>query len=72
MTGKKKDAKFWDYDTQKMDFKNSKVLLWYLNRKLKFGDLKGIKKSDLKKYFPRLDISDSLKELLKNYLHKSA
>jgi hypothetical protein len=67
-----KGAKFWDYDTKKMDFRNPKVLLWYLNRKLKFGDLKGIKKSDLKKCFSKLNVSDSLKELLKNYFHKSA
>jgi hypothetical protein len=67
----RKDVKFWDYDIKKMDLRNPKVLLWYLNRKLKFGDLSGLKKTDLKKYFSKLDINYSLKEMLRNYLVKN-
>jgi len=58
----------WDYDVRKMDLSNPKVKIWYLNRKLRFGDLLGLTKTDLKKYLPKLDISSSLKELLRNYL----
>lgn len=65
-------AIFWDYDLTKIDFKNPKVKLWYLNRKLQFGDLSEIKKTDLKKYLPKLAIDTSLKELLQNYLKKYA
>lgn len=63
---------FWDYDLSKMDLKNPIVLIWYLNRKLQFGDLSGLKKSDLKKYLPKLNINDSLRELLTNFLKKHA
>jgi len=62
----------WDYDVKKMDLSNPKVKIWYLNRKLRFGDLLGLKKSDLKKYLPKLDINSSFKELLRNYLKTSA
>jgi hypothetical protein len=69
---RKNKAIFWDYDLRKADFKNPKIVLWYLNRKLRFGDFSGIKKSDLKKYLFRLEINSSLKELLQNYLAKYA
>lgn len=63
---------FWDYDLERADFTNPKIALWRLNRKLRFGDFSNIKKTDLKKYFSKLDINSSLKELLKNYLRKYA
>lgn len=63
---------FWDYDLEKADLENPKVKIWYMNRKLKFGDLSGIRKADLKEYFFKLDINSSLKELLRNYLAKNA
>jgi len=65
---RQKDKIFWDYDVRKMDLSNPKVKIWYLNRKLLFGDLFGLKKNDLKKYLPKLDINPSLRELLQNYL----
>lgn len=61
-------AIFWDYDLNKADFSNPKIKLWYLSRKLQFGDLAGVTKKDLKKYLPELNINPSLKELLKNFL----
>lgn len=61
-------AIFWDYDIDKADLKNPEVKMWYMTRKLEFGDFSGIAKSDLKKYLIRLDIDPSLKELLQNYL----
>ena len=67
---KQKDKIFWDYDIRKMDLSNPKVKIWYLNRKLRFGDLSGLKKADLKKYLPKLDINLSLKEMLQNYLKR--
>jgi len=59
---------FWDYNVKKMDLSNPKAKIWYLNRKLRFGDLLGLKRTDLKKYLPELDINPSLKELLQNFL----
>lgn len=69
---KKVNKIFWDYDVRKMDLSNPKVKIWYLNRKLRFGDLLGLTKTDLKKYLPKLDINPSLKELLTNFLKTSA
>lgn len=69
-TSTKNKAIFWDYDPEKADFTNPKIALWRMNRKLRFGDFSNIKKTDLKKYFSKLDINSSLKELLKNYLRK--
>ena len=63
---------FWDYDLNKMDLSNPKIMIWYLSRKIRFGDLTGITKADLKKYLLKLDISQSLRELLKNYLESNA
>jgi hypothetical protein len=65
---KKEKQIFWDYDLSRIDLSNPKVMIWYLNRKLKFGDLSGIAKTNLIKYLPKLDISRSLRELLENYL----
>lgn len=62
---------FWDYNIKKMDLRNPKVKIWYLNRKLKFGDLSDLKKTDLKKYLSKLNIDSSLRELLRNYLAKN-
>lgn len=67
-----KKAIFWDYDTAKMNFSDQKVKIWYLNRKLMFGDLNDLKKSELKKYLQNLSIDSSLKELLANFLKKYA
>jgi len=69
---KQKDKIFWDYDVRKMDLTNPKVKIWYLSRKLRFGDISGLNKTDLKKYLPKLDINPSLKELLQNYLKSRA
>lgn len=65
----KNKAIFWDYDMKKADLKNPDVKIWYLSRKLQFGDFSGVKKTDLIKYLPKLKISPSLKELLSNFLH---
>jgi len=61
----------WDYDFRKMNLKKPEVKIWYLNRKLQFGDLFGLKRKDLKKYLPKLDINPSLRELLQNYLKRN-
>lgn len=68
----KNKAIFWDYDLDKIDLSQPQAKIWYLNRKLQFGDLSGITKRDLKKYLPQLNINLSLKELLQNYLKINA
>ncbi|MBU1177199.1 MAG: hypothetical protein ABIG88_00595 [Patescibacteria group bacterium] len=59
---------FWDYDIKNIDFDNSNSMIWFLSRKLNFGDLDGIKKKDLKKFLKHLHINSSLKELFTNFL----
>jgi len=70
MEKQKRQAIFWDYNTEKMDLNNPSVKIWLLNRQLQFGNLSGIKKEDLRKYFTSLKIDSSFKELLRNYLSK--
>jgi len=65
-------AIFWDYDLSKANLSNPKVKIWYLTRKLQFGDFSGIVKDDLQKYLPELNIDPNLKELLQNYLKSNA
>jgi len=65
----KNKAIFWDYSLKNVDLKKPVVKAWYLSRKLRFGDLSGVSKKELKKYLPGLKISASLKELLTNFLY---
>ncbi|HAM88877.1 MAG: hypothetical protein US83_C0020G0007 [Candidatus Falkowbacteria bacterium GW2011_GWC2_38_22] len=65
----KNKAIVWDYDFEKIDLKKARDKAWFLTRKLRFGDLSGINKKDLKDNLANLDISDSLKELLTNFLY---
>ncbi len=67
-----KKAIFWDYNFKKPTLKNPKIKIWYLERKLNFGDLKDITKKDLKKHLPELKINPSLKNLLSHYLKSNA
>ena len=68
----KNKAIFWDVDMNKLDRRDPDVKLWYLNRKLQFGNFRGVSRADLKEYFPRLNIKPSLKELIANHLSKYA
>lgn len=65
----KNTAIVWDYDFEKIDLTKKKDKAWFLTRKLRFGDLSGISKKDLKENLVNLEISDSLKELLTNFLY---
>ena len=63
---------FWDYDRSKMNLSEPRTKIWYLTRKLQFGDIFGLDRNDLKKYLPKIDINPSLKELLQNFLKHNA
>ena len=65
----KNQAIFWDYSFKNINLKKPAAKAWYLSRKLRFGDLSGISKKELKQYLPSLKISASLKELLANFLY---
>lgn len=65
----KNKAILWDYNLKNIDLKRPEAMLWFLSRKLRFGDLSGVHKKELKKYLPRLKINASVKELLTNFLY---
>tara|TARA_Y100000310_G_scaffold279450_1_gene298561 strand:+ start:263 stop:475 length:213 start_codon:yes stop_codon:yes gene_type:complete len=61
----------WDYDIKNMDLSNPDVLIWYLNRKIRYGDWECLDKKTLKKYLPELDINPCLKIILNDFLKKN-
>lgn len=62
----------WDYDIKKLDLSNPKVLKWYLQRKIEYGDWAALDKKTLKKYLPKLRINPYLKEILRKFLKQYA
>lgn len=73
MNNKQSDKRiFWDYDLSKINLSDPKTKIWYLTRKLNFGDFSNINKIDLKKFLPQLEINSSFKELLQNFLKSNA
>ncbi len=59
---------FWDYKIKKSDLKKPEVKKFWLERKINMCDWKGIKKKDLEKYLPELNIRQDLKNLLTIFL----
>jgi hypothetical protein len=51
-----------------MDLKNPDVLIWYLQRKIEYGDWKVLDRKTLQKYLPKLEINPYLKQILQNFL----
>ena len=62
----------WDYDIKSLDLSNSRVLIWYLERKIEYGDWEVLDRKTLKKYLPKLKINPYLKQILRNFLKKYA
>lgn len=64
------DKYIWDYDVKNLDLSNPRVLVWYLQRKIEYGDWEVIDKKTLKKYLPKLKINPYLKNILRKYLNE--
>jgi len=62
----------WDYDIKKLDLSKPEVLLWYLKRKIEYGDWEALDRRTLKKYLPKLKINPYLKQILREFLRKYA
>lgn len=62
----------WDYDVKKLDLSKPDVLLWYLKRKIEYGDWGVLDRKTLKKYLPKLKINPYLKQILQDFLKKYA
>jgi len=58
----------WDYDLDNINLKKEEIKIWYLNRKINYGDFLGITKKDLIKYLPKLKISPAMRKLLTNFI----
>lgn len=59
------DTSVWDYKVDKKDLQDPKVLLWYLNRKTKMADWRGLNKKMLLQNVDKLDISPYRKKAIK-------
>lgn len=55
----------WDYDLTKIDLdQNEDLFCWFLERKINYDGLKGIRKKDLLENYKKLDIDQSYKTLI--------
>lgn len=63
------DKYIWDYDVKSLDLNNPKVLIWYLERKITYGDWESLDKKTLKKYLPKLKINLYLKKILNKFVN---
>ena len=68
---KANDKYIWDYDIKNLDLTDPKVLVWYLERKITYGDWESLDKKSLKKYLPELNINPYLKQILNNFFKKN-
>lgn len=59
----------WDYDISSADFSDPWVMRWYLSRRINYADWKGLRKADIKKHLPQLDISNGMRKLLASATH---
>lgn len=66
------DKYIWDYDVKNLDLTKPAVLIWYLERKIEYGDWEALDRKTLKKYLPKLKINHYLKEILRDFLKKNA
>jgi len=60
----------WDYDIKNMDLSDPEILLWYLKRKIEYGDWEALDRKTLKKYLPKIEIDFYLKNILDNFLSR--
>ena len=63
----------WDYNIpQNWKPKTEEGWTWYLERKINYGDLKGLDPKVIKKYFPLLKLDEGKKQVLEFYFQRYA
>lgn len=62
-----KDKSIWEYQIDKKDLSDPKILLWYLQRKAKMADWQGLDKKLLLKHLNKLNLSKYRKKAIKLY-----
>lgn len=61
---RQKTQAIWDYDITTANFSDPWVMRWYLARRINWGDWKGLRKKDIKRHLPHLDINVGMKKFL--------
>jgi len=67
---KKSKNYIWDYNIKSLDLSREEAILWYLKRKIEYGDWKALDRKILKRYLPKLKIDRYLKEILISFLYE--
>lgn len=63
--------KVWDYQLPKnWKPKTEGEWIWYLERKINYGDWKGLEPKTIKKYFRKLHLDQGKRLMLKNYFQR--
>lgn len=58
----------WDYKLPKnWKPKTDEAWVWYLERRINYGDLKGLKPEAVKKYFDRLKLDPGRRLMIESY-----
>lgn len=65
---KKSQKGIWETNVRTINLSNSKVLKWYLERKIEVGDWKALDRATLARMLGRLSIDASIKGLIKDFL----
>jgi len=61
--------KLWDYNIPKdWQPQNDEGWIWYLEKMITTGNLKGLNEEQLRKYFKRLNLDEGNRLLLEHYL----
>jgi hypothetical protein len=60
--------KLWDYKIPKnWKPKTDEAWIWYLERKINYGDFKGLQPKVIKKYFRKLRLDEGKRLMFENY-----
>lgn len=63
--------KLWDYKLPKnWKPKTDEAWIWYLERKINYGDFNGLKAAVVKKYFRKLRLDEGKRLMFENYFRR--
>lgn len=63
--------KLWDYNIPKnWKPKNDEAWIWYLERKINYGDFKGVNAKVVKKYFTKLRLDEGKRLMFEGYFKR--
>lgn len=63
----------WDYNIPKnWKPKSEEAWIWYLERKINYGELRGLDPKTIKKYFTLLKLDEGKKQVIESYFERYA